>query len=186
MRIPAVAFGIALLGILIGFYVKNQPARLDGEQLEALAKAEEAKAAEAQRKREVAEAAKQLKLKTDEDLKEEALLARQKKKEAEKARKEYDTLQAQHAQQREEARKKANQQGKEVLIKGQESSIAVAKMKQALEEDEAKAKLQEWKDRQARHHAEEEAARQHQLETQQMFNSRPHGAHLHTPMGDTW
>ena len=47
MRIPAVALGIALLGILVGFYIKNQPARLDGEQLEALAKAEEAKAAEA-------------------------------------------------------------------------------------------------------------------------------------------
>ena len=49
MRAAAIAVGIALLGILIGFYVKNQPARLDGEQLAALANAEEEKAAEALR-----------------------------------------------------------------------------------------------------------------------------------------
>ena len=85
-----------------------------------------------------------------------------------------------------EARQKALQMGKETLIKGQESSIAVAKMKNKLEDEEAKAKAREWKERQERHKAEEEAARQKQLEEQAEFKARPHGAHLHTPLGEMW
>ena len=68
--------------------------------------------------------------------KEAAILAKQKKKEAEKARREYDEQQAEFGKQRKEARAKAIQQGKDTLIKGQESSIAVAKMKDAQEDDE--------------------------------------------------
>jgi len=142
--------------------------------------------AEAARKRDIAEATLELKLHTEEDQREAAHLKTSKHKEAERQRKMTDETVAEAARLKKVAKDKQRQQERERNLKGHETSIAVKSMKDKQEEEEALAKRMEWIERQRRHEAEIAAEQRKQVEIHNEFNSRPHGAHLNSSLGEAW
>ena len=140
--------------------------------------------AEEQRKREVAQAAAELKLDADADMNAQAVLEKMRQKEAVLSRKMIDDQKAEAVRLKEEARAKQLQVDRERNAKGGESSIAIKKMKDMQEADLAKARRKEWMDRQKAHEQEVQAETKHLHEVQKEFHSVPH--HIHTPLGDAW
>jgi len=144
------------------------------------------KEAEKARARDVAEATLEMKLHTEADLRDATVLEKTKQSEAIRARKMTDEQREHDKKLKEEAKEKQRKVDRERNAKGHESSIAVKKMKDAQEADVVQARRVEWIERQRAHDAEVQAEIERKLEIENEFNIRPHGQHMHTPLGDSF
>ena len=139
-----------------------------------------------QRKRDVAEASRSLKLHAEAEASEQAVLEKTRQREAIKARQEADRQKAEAERLKALAKAKQAKVDRERTLKGDETSIALKRIKDSQEAEQAKARRAEWEERQARDKAalDAQAAKLH--ESQKAFTHRSHGQHLTSTLGGSW